>query len=145
MYDYFTFLPKVLAQVTINDWLQYWGQSMHFTTSCFVDQSVLEQSLLQALNNMKTNDVSVLVFSTKDRTQVLAELVFGDILRFMATNYFGDLTPFKKKVLNEEEPNLIKGDENDSLLDILVTMRDQRVSMLPIERQVEVYDKRENQ
>jgi hypothetical protein len=55
----------------------------------------------------------------------------------MATNYFGDLSPFKKKVLNEEEPNLIKGDENDSLLDVLITMRDQRVSLLPIERDIE--------
>ena len=54
----------------------------------------------------------------------------------MASNYLGDLTPFKKKILNEAEPDLVRADENDSLLSCLISMRDQRVALLPIEREV---------
>ena len=67
----------------------------------------------------------MLAFVTKDRTQILAEVCFGDILKFMVNNYSGDLTCFKKPFSDsDEEQNLVRANENDSLLHVLTMMRD---------------------
>ena len=121
----FFMIPKILSQVTVKEWYTNVVGHVSFRTSGFCELP-LENALLTALNQMKTNAVSILEFVTKDRTQIMAELCFGDILRFMVENYSGDLNPFKK-LLNEEPDSfhfLKRADESDSLLNVLTIMRD---------------------
>ena len=68
-----------------------------FSRSKIVSQlDIIEDSLSDALNviHENVNSFSLIALSNADRTQILASLSTKELLKYMVTNYEGDLSVF---------------------------------------------------
>ena len=114
-----------------------------FSRSKIVNQlDIVEDSLADALNVILENmSFSLIAISNQDRTQILASLSTKDLLKYMVTNYEGDLSVFKRpenKIDSHLHQTLVRAYKDETLLEVLFAMKQKRISVLPIEERFEL-------
>lgn len=133
-------IPHVLSQITLIEWRTAQAGKFSFKKSAIDSNLTIESTLLELLNKMsdQSNNLCFLAIANSDHTQISATISLRDLLKFMVSNYNGDLTTFRMHdVASFAKQTLVRANEHDSLLHALRIMADSRISVLPIERKIE--------
>ena len=93
------------------------------------------------MNEGSFNSYSLLAIANRDRTQIQASLSTKDLLKYMITNYQGDLSVFKRPENKIDShlyasESLVRSFKDDTLLEVLLAMKQKRISLVPIEEKV---------
>ena len=94
----YSILYRLLIRITLGRWRQTTVGQHTFSRSKIVDSITIEEPLSKALQVMheNLNHFSFIVIANQDKTMASASLSTRDLLKFMVTNYHGNMQVFNK-------------------------------------------------
>ena len=98
------------------------------------------------MNKMGLTHIGIM---NSDRTQVQGFANYNEFIKFLVENYNGDISFFEVPLHNFDLPNsqlfpkvskIVQAKDQDSLISVMKKMRENRISCIPIERQINPND-----
>jgi CBS domain-containing protein len=115
----------------------------HFQKSELIDLDI-NSKITDLVEIVNENNFNLIALSTNEKTQLQGMINTHDIMTFLLNNYKGEIDFFRHKFSKFEtnsnisyfshNSNLVKANYTDTLYEVLMKLRDNRVSMIAIER-----------
>ena len=141
-------LPKILEQISLSEWFAVSQDIIKFHKSQLSEFSI-DEPLNACLQHMNDNGLNFMALLNHERTLLQGYISYTEIIRFLVENYTGDISFFEKPLIKFDitqhnlfpsYQNLVITRDTESLYQVLKKMRDNRVSCIPVERQISPND-----
>lgn len=107
----------------------------------------INSKIIDCIQIINDNNFNVIALASNEKSQLQGLINTHDIITFLANNYSGDIDffmnnfgSFENSTVNishiQKNQNLVKANHTENLYEILRKMRDNRVSVVIIERSV---------
>ena len=145
----FELITSIFDQITLQDWLKVqrsvsFRHIYHFHKAELVDLYI-NAKISQCVQLINEKSFNLVALATNERSQLQGLINTHDVLNFLINNYQGEVDFFKhsfQKFENQsyishftKNQNLVRAQHTDSLYEVLLKLRENRVSMITIERQ----------
>eukprot|EP00347_Sterkiella_histriomuscorum_P010749 403375069 len=137
-------LPKILSQITLHEWFLIVPDVVKFNKSQLIVFNI-EDPIHDLVTLMSEKGLNHVAIMNQDQTQIQGFVTYNDIIRYLVDNYNGDLSFFDKPIIQftinhvnvfPQIPKLVYAKETETVFNVLKKMCDNRVSCIPIERQI---------
>lgn len=144
----FELITKIFMNITIQEWLMVQKRiqhkrNYHFTKASLVDMEITA-NIMECIDFINENNINVIGLATNEYSQLQGMINTREIMEFLLNNYKGDIDFFKTKFRKFENKmdrsyfssnlNLVTAQHNDTLFEVLQKLRDNRVSMIVVNR-----------
>jgi len=144
----FELINKLFQQITLQDWLKVQKRlsnrhNYHYHKSELIDLDI-NAKIIDCVQVINENNFNVIALATNERSQLQGLISTHDVMTFLVNNYKGEIDFFQNKFSKLENTsnishfsknqNMVRAEHTDTLFEVLQKLRENRVSMITIER-----------
>lgn len=153
----FELIFKLFQEITVQDWLKVLQrpatkrQNWHYQKSELIDLDI-NSKIIDSIQVINERNFNVIALATNERSQLHGLIEPRDVMTFLVNNYKGEIDFFKSKFIKLENlndishfsknHNLVSAQHTDTLFEVLQKLRENRVSMISIDRKKHIHDAR---